>query len=139
MKRRRISKAAKHRLVVLVPVTVIVVSYFLISLSYYMIKIYNLKKEEATLNIQLNQLKETEEDLKTDIEKLKNPDYLARYARAHYHYSKEGELVIQRSDTESSSLDEVETENNRQALMTICIIGLVIVAFYIMRHRPKKR
>ena len=39
--------------------------------------------------------KEKEEELKVDANKLQNPDYVARYAREKYLYSKEGEFILQ--------------------------------------------
>jgi cell division protein DivIC len=139
MKKRKVSKAARHRLFILVPITIIVVAYFLISFSYYTLKIYNLKKEEKSLQSQLNNLKEEEDTLKTDIEKLQNPEYLARYARENYHYSKEGELVIQRNDESETTEEEEETESSVQPIMVICIAGLMVVACYILKRKPKKR
>lgn len=139
MKKRKISKTAKRRLFILVPVTVIFVAYFLISLSYYTFKIYQLKQEEKKLQTELNELKDEEDNLKTDIEKLQNPDYLARYARENYHYSKEDELVIQHHDKEEKEEIVREENNTNETIMTICIIGLVIVAFYILKHKTKKR
>ena len=40
-------------------------------------------------------LREKEEKLKVDANKLQNPDYIARYAREKYLYSKEGEYILQ--------------------------------------------
>ena len=42
----------------------------------------------------LNELKEDEQTLADDVEKLKNPEYAARYAREKYFYSKSGEKII---------------------------------------------
>ena len=39
--------------------------------------------------------KEKEEELKVDANKLQNPDYIARYAREKYFYSKDGEFILQ--------------------------------------------
>ncbi len=139
MKKKRISKAAKRRLFILIPVTVTVVAYFLISISYYAIKIYNLKKEQKTLQTELNSLKDEEETLKTDIEKLQNPDYLARDARENDHDSKEGELVIQRTETEEETETEEKKANTNHVIMAVCILILVLVAFYILKKKPKKR
>ena len=47
------------------------------------------------LEHELTSLKEKEEELKVDADKLQNPDYIARYAREKYRYSKEGEYVLQ--------------------------------------------
>ena len=39
-------------------------------------------------------MKQKEEKLNSDVEKLKNPEYVARYLREKFLYSKEGEYII---------------------------------------------
>ena len=39
-------------------------------------------------------LREKEAELKVDVEKLEDPDYIARYAREKYMYSKDGEIIL---------------------------------------------
>ena len=39
-------------------------------------------------------LQEEKESLETDILKLKDPDYIAKYVREKYFYSKDGELIL---------------------------------------------
>jgi len=139
-KTRRVSKTAKRRLMILIPVTIVALGYFLISLTYYAYKIYKLKAEEKELTEELYFLKEEETNLKTDIEKLKNPDYLARYARENYHYSKEGELVIQREDKKEEVKEEEENNNNtNKGIMALCLFALLLVIIYILKRKPKKR
>ena len=58
------------------------------------IKINDLKKEKKSLENQLVTLKEEKETLETDILKLKDPDYIAKYVREKYFYSKDGELIL---------------------------------------------
>ena len=38
--------------------------------------------------------KEKEDELKVDASKLQDPDYIARYAREKYSYSKDGEIIL---------------------------------------------
>ena len=42
----------------------------------------------------ISKLKEEEEYLNMEVEKLKDPDYVARYAREQFLYSKDGEFNI---------------------------------------------
>ena len=56
--------------------------------------IYNKQKEKKELTSVLNDLKEKEEELKATVTKLQDPDYVARYAREKYLYSKDGEIII---------------------------------------------
>ena len=139
MKRiRKVSKTAKRRLIVLIPVTVVAVGYFLISLTYHTYKIIHLKNEEKSLQKELYSLQEEESSLKINIEKLQNPDYLARYARENYHYSKDGELVIQRKD-ELKETPKEEVIDDNKSIIILCIFGLFIIMLYIFKRKPKKR
>ena len=52
----------------------------------------NIQKEQYVKK--LEELKEEEKILSDDVEKLKNPEYAARYAREKYLYSKNGEKII---------------------------------------------
>lgn len=58
------------------------------------IKIGEKKKEKRELTKQLETLKEDETTLTDDVDKLKNPEYAARYAREKYLYSKNGEKIL---------------------------------------------
>ena len=51
-------------------------------------------KEKNELKQELVSLQEKKEELETDVKKLEDPEYLARYAREKYFYSKEGELIL---------------------------------------------
>lgn len=50
-----------------------------------------LKKE---LETKYSELLSNEEKLEGEVIKLQDPDYIAKYAREKYYYSKEGELII---------------------------------------------
>lgn len=51
-------------------------------------------REKHELENELIALKEKEKELENDVKKLEDPEYLARYAREKYFYSKDGELII---------------------------------------------
>ena len=53
-----------------------------------------LYKEKEDLQEKMLSLREKEEELKVDVEKLEDPDYIARYAREKYMYSKDGEIIL---------------------------------------------
>ena len=55
----------------------------------------NEKKELIEKN---KELKEKQDSLKVDIERLSDSEYVARYAREKYFYSKQGELIIRIED-----------------------------------------
>ena len=58
------------------------------------LQIGKLNKEKDKLEEQLITLKEEKEILETDILKLEDPDYIAKYVREKYFYSKDGELIL---------------------------------------------
>ena len=55
-------------------------------------------KEKDELNNELNKLKEEEQELSTDVQKLQDPEYVARYLREKYYYSKSDEFIIKLPD-----------------------------------------
>ena len=52
------------------------------------------KREVQALNEKYNDLLDEESSLKSEVAKLQDPDYVARYAREKYLYSKSGEIII---------------------------------------------
>ena len=71
---------------------------FIVALVYlfstYFFSIYNIYTEKKVLSDKIVVLAEEEEALKKEVEKLKDPEYVARYAREKYYYSKNGEFII---------------------------------------------
>jgi cell division protein DivIC len=65
-----------------------------ISVSKVIFQIYDKKNEASELEVKLADLKDNEEKLESEINRLQDPEYLARYAREKYFYSKENELII---------------------------------------------
>ena len=62
------------------------------------IQIYDKQKEKKEFASMLKKLKDKEEELNNTVTKLSNPDYVARYAREKYLYSKDGEIIIRIPD-----------------------------------------
>lgn len=57
-------------------------------------KIVENKNEYAVLTEKYNDLLEEEESLQSEITKLQDSDYVARYAREKFSYSKPDEVII---------------------------------------------
>lgn len=96
VKKKRIS--SKIRIFFSLIVFVSVLS--LLSFNFYQ-NIYQVKKlhdREKDLNKELAVLNEQGEVLESDIKRLNDPDYIAKYVREKYLYSKEGELIIRMDD-----------------------------------------
>ena len=62
------------------------------------VSIRKLKLQQIELKQQLVNLEKEKEVLETDILKLKNPDYIGKYVREKYFYSKDGELILRIDD-----------------------------------------
>lgn len=144
MAKKKISKASKRRLVVFGTISVFIIFYFLFSAGYYTYKIYNLKVQEKNLNQKLIELERQEKILSTDMEKLKDPEYLAKYAREAYSYSKEDEIIIQslKKDKEIEEIEELEFSLNDKYILGTCIGVIVLIILYIfiksIKHKKKK-
>lgn len=64
-------------------------------------KIMVIKEEKHSLSNKLVSLQNEEDVLNSDIKKLRDPEYVARYAREKYLYSKDGELIIRIPDVQN--------------------------------------
>lgn len=123
-----------RRLFLFVPISIICIGYFVINVSYYAFRIYKLKNDVVQLNSSFDNLKYEESLLSTEIEKLKDPDYLARYARENYLYSKDGELIIKINTSEEEKItDSVDSTKYKYFLY-----GGGFVLFLIILHILKK-
>lgn len=77
---------------------VIVFSSITVALGYNcltnILKIYDMKNEKRELENKLISLQEEKEILEGDILRLEDPEYIAKYVREKYFYSKDGELIL---------------------------------------------
>ena len=89
------SKVKKTRRMLFLGVgSIIIIIIMTFTIGKYWIEIINKYNEKKELEQQLVKLKEKEEELRLDANKLKDPDYIARYAREKYSYSKDGEFIL---------------------------------------------
>ena len=99
----------------------------------YIIEVKNLNNEQIDLENDLIALKEEENNLKNEIEKLKDDDYLARYARENYMYSKDGEYIIKVNTINEN--DNTVSQDNKKNYIGIVIIACILsfVVFFIKK------
>ncbi len=90
----RITKKDKRRLIFLLCLFVPLLVLFLSNMISYISIIYSNKKDKKILEEKYKQTLEREEVLKSEIMKLQDEEYVARYARERYLYSKDGEIII---------------------------------------------
>ena len=90
----KLTSKAKFRVTFLTLVFIVTLIVLASTLFSYTTQIMNNKKESALLNNNyLNELEE-EENFKSEINKLQNPEYMARYTREKYLYSAKDEIII---------------------------------------------
>ena len=79
-------------LLLFVSFAVIIITTF--TIFRYWVLIYDKYQEKGELKEKLASLKDKEEELEADVNKLQDSDYVARYAREKYFYSKDGEYIL---------------------------------------------
>lgn len=87
-------KKSKARLVFLVPLASVLSILMVVSIGSYWVQIIDKYQEKRYLDSKMMELKEKEDELQVDVNKLQNPDYVARYAREKFGYSKAGEVIL---------------------------------------------
>lgn len=91
---KRVTKKDKRRLIVLMIIFIPLLTLFLSNMFSYWSNIYKNIKKKKKLDEEYALKLEKEELLKSEIQKLQDEEYVARYAREKYLYSKEGEIII---------------------------------------------
>lgn len=63
------------------------------------LKIMKNNQKITILQTSYEELLDTEEALKAEVQKLKDPDYVERYAKEKFLYTKDDEIIIRKTDT----------------------------------------
>ena len=74
-------------------IVIIIVTTF--TIGSYWVEIYDKYQERNHLEKQLEELQAKEAVLRVDADKMQDPEYIARFARERYQFSKDGEIVLQ--------------------------------------------
>ena len=93
VKKKRVKKRAR-RLVIFCLFSFVTCFFIIGSITKVIYQIVNKYQEASELEAKLADLEEREDELNQEIVRLQDPDYLARYAREKYFYSKDNELII---------------------------------------------
>lgn len=93
-KKRKKTKKSVKRILLLGLASLAIIIGTTYTIGKYWIEIYDKYQEKKELKKKLTTLKEKEEELQVDADKLQDPDYIARYAREKYAYSKDGEIIL---------------------------------------------
>lgn len=137
MEQKKVSGAVKRRLLLFGSISVFIILYFVfisISYTYQYINLYNKK---SLLEKDLYALKEKESSLKIELQKLNNPEYIARYARENYLYSKDGEYIIKIDKKDDQETEEKDISNYNNYYISILVITFFI-SFFLIKKGNKK-
>lgn len=94
VKKRKMSIVAKIRVFFTVIIILVVVSMLGYNCLCNVLKIIDMKNQKVNLQEKIVKLDEEKEELELDIRKLEDPDYIAKYVREKYLYSKDGEIIL---------------------------------------------
>ncbi len=139
MANKKVTKTAKRRLTILTPIVFIAIGYCAFTLVTTIISIYNLNHEEASLKKELTELKGQAKDLKIEIDKLQDKDYVARYARENYLYTKDGEYVIKALDDEEKKTTDKFEITEEQIIFLVMVIGSLVLFYIVFKGIKKKK
>ena len=139
---RKTTKSIKRRLVITVPVTLAIIVVTTVASALELDKIKNYKDEEKRLTEELEVLKKEAETLNIKITKYSSPDYIARYAREKYLYSKPGEkiVIVDVADKEETVKEEKEKPDKLTmiAIASGSILFLLVVLAVLVKSRKSK-
>ena len=98
MSKRKIGR--KGRFAMLLVCVIVILVGFVGTIFKDWLQIVNNKQSLAAMNIHYEELLEEEASLTSEVTKLHDRDYIARYARERYMYSLPGEIIIKMPDEE---------------------------------------
>ena len=90
----KITKKDKRRLLIWTMLILVVGSYLGVFVYKYWSQIFDNYNEKTILEEKYQALLETEKELNGEVIKLHDPEYIAKFAREKFMYSKPGELIL---------------------------------------------
>ena len=139
MARRKRQLTTRGRLIILGPVCFFLMVCFVFSIFSYITNLYHLQQHKSKLELEYLELQEMADDLKVEITKLQDPEYLAKYARENYLYSKEGELIIKINE----HVEEVATQEEKiywnEKMVFVSLVVMSSIFLYIWFKGIKKK
>lgn len=92
--KQQAKKKKKRRFLLFGLTSILVLTVMALTIGKYWVTIYEKYQEKKELEKELIELKAKEKELELDAKKLQDQEYIARYAREKYLYSKDGEFII---------------------------------------------
>jgi len=93
-KKKKISAMAKCRIILALLISLVIISVLGYNCLNNVLMIKEMKDEKVSLEEEIVSLEEEKESLELDIQRLQDPDYIAKYVREKYYYSKDGEIIL---------------------------------------------
>ena len=91
---KRKTRKEKKRLVFISLTTILLLISLVGTLYNDFIQIMNNKKQASVLTSEYQKLLDEQDTLISEVTKMQDPKYIARYAKEKFLYSSEGELII---------------------------------------------
>ncbi len=139
MTKRKVTKATKRRLGVFGLISLFCILYFLFTLCYELYQIYDLNTKKHNLEVEYKELKKEAENLEIELSELNNPEYLAKYAREHYSYSKDGEYIIKLQETDKKIKKVNNKLNTDYIFIGISLFGFILLLLFFKSIHKKSK
>ncbi len=97
--KHKVTKKERRRLTLFIMAFIFIIGFTCINIFPDWLKIMKNKKEITLLESSYEELLDTEEALKAEVEKLQDPEYVERYAKEKFLYTKDDEMIIRKTDT----------------------------------------
>lgn len=128
------NKKSKRRLAFFGTLSIFIIGYFIFNFCYYSYRIMVLETSKTNLETELSTLQKKEETLTSDIQKLKDPEYIAKYARENYMYSRDGEYIIKIED-DTIIEDEKKDSIDYKYLIIGSVACLSLIFIYVVKKK----
>ena len=97
-RRRKHTKKTKGRMIIFFLFFISIIGTLSFTLFSNLRQINDIRNEKKALSKEKEELLEKQASLEADIEKLSDDNYIARYAREKYFYSRPGEIILRIED-----------------------------------------
>lgn len=97
--KKKVTKKEKRRLTLFVIMFILIISFMCINILPDWLKIMSNKNEIILLTATYQDLLDNEEALKAEVQKLQNPEYVERYAKEKFLYTKPNEIIIRKTSS----------------------------------------
>ena len=129
--KNRLSIQAKRRLFFIRPICFVLIFILVVTFVSYSFNLYPLTIEKKEKEEEYLQLQEESEYLRNEITKLNNPEYIARYARENYAYSKDGEIIVKiNSNKEEVKEEATDIKVDKKSYNKYLVGGIILFIIY---------